>query len=212
MMYEMLHGWEMRGKGGWEWQVKDQRITILYNKWDCIKMFESHAANSSVLQQMWVMVLWKLTIIPAKNWLLPLFFSSCWLTAKTAHWMWIYIPSSCFWRIFLKEIYMDCCSSLRSDFRKELLPRGSCLDHSQYFVVNKMMRKKKRKSKSVNTFKRCCHDFIEHKSGPPGERLVVIWHVPLYYGMVLYIVIILLMLLSNFQFPLVLSKWYQTNQ
>ena len=70
----------------------------------------------------------------------------------------------------------------------------------------------KKKSKSVNSQEMLLCDFIKHKSGTPGERLVVIWHVPLYYGMVLYIVIILLMLLSNLQFPLVLSKWYQTNQ
>ena len=208
-MYEMLHRWEMRGKGGWKWQAKDLCITILYGKWDCTEMFESHAANSSVLKQMWVMVFWKLTIIPAKNWLLPLFFSPCWLTAKTAHWMWIYIPSSCFWRfLFLRDIYMDCCSYLRSDFRKELLPRESCLDRSHIFCC----KQNEKKSKSVNSQEMLLCDFIEHKNGPPGERLVVIWHVPLYYGMVLYIVIILLMLLSNFQFPLVLSKWYQTNQ
>ena len=141
-MYEMLHRWEMRGKGGWKWQAKDLCITILYGKWDCTEMFESHAANSSVLKQMWVMVFWKLTIIPAKNWLLPLFFSPCWLTAKTAHWMWIYIPSSCFWRfLFLRDIYMDCCSYLRSDFRKELLPRESCLDRSHIFCCKQNEKK-----------------------------------------------------------------------
>ena len=68
--------------------------------------------------------------------------------------MWIYIPSSCFWIIFLKEIYMDCSSSLRSDFRKELLPRGSCLDHSHIFCCK---QNEERKKGNQSTVKRCCY-------------------------------------------------------
>ena len=67
---------------------------------------------------------------------------------------------------------MDCCSSLRSDFRKELLPRGSCLDHSHIFCCKQ--NEERKKSKSVNSQEMLLCDFIKHKSGTPGERLVVI--------------------------------------